>query len=192
MAELTFREEDHSYWLGERRIFGVTEIIRDNGLMNGTDFFTDEARERGSMVHKACELLAFDNLDWDSVDKQIWGYVYSYKLYLEHTKFRARHVEYQAIHPTLFYAGTFDALGHDFQSDDLLFDLKSGVPEKWHQIQTAFYAELAHANHHNVQRRGTVYLQRDGSIAKFHQHNDKSDWKIAVSALNLTNWRAAL
>jgi len=191
MSELTFREIDHTYWLGSRRVFGVTEIFHDNRLIKGEDFFTEFGRERGHMVHLACDLLAWDNLDWDSLDPMIYNYVLSCARYFEHVKAIPRRTEHRAYHPLLYYAGTWDWDGADFQRDDLLLDYKSGGEQDWHKWQTAAYQELAIANRIPIEQRGTLYLQKDGSMAKLKLHRDRNDFKIFVSALNMTMTRAA-
>jgi hypothetical protein len=157
--------------------------------MTGMNFYTELGREKGNMIHVACALLAWNNLDWSTVDQQIFGYVVSYAEYLEHSKFKPKRTEFQAYDPELLLAGTWDADGDSNQVANFLYDLKSGTRERWHQIQTAIYQHLATVNGISIKRRGALYLQEDGSMAKFYPHEDRNDWKVAISALNMTRWR---
>lgn len=186
MPEFRFNEADHTYWLGERRLYGVTDVIKSCGLMKGEDFFTDYARDRGAAVHAALELLAWDNLDWSSVDDRIKPYVESGALFFDHTKLKPKRTEFQAYLADLGVAGTWD-----WDNGDLLIDYKSGSPDAWHRVQTAVYQELANHNGIKIKRRASLYLQADGSIAKIKEHSDRSDLKIFLSCLNLVKWKDA-
>lgn len=183
MAEFSFNEPDHSYWLGARRLYGTTEVIKRVGLMGSGDFYTDLGRDRGKAVHAACELLFWDNLDWSSVDERIFGYVVSCHEFIKQTKFKARRAEFQFYHPLLCYAGQWDVDGDCSQVKDIMLDLKSGAPEKWHRIQSSAYREGADANKIKIKRRGSLYLQADGSVGKIKIHDDRNDWKAFYSAL---------
>ena len=189
MPEFKFNDQDHSYWRGSQRLYGVTDVINDNGLMNGTDFFTEESRDRGKAVHVACELLFWNNLDWASVDKRIFGYVVSCAEFIAETGFKPKRTEFKAYHPELGYAGTWDGDGDTAKLKGILFDLKSGVRAKWHGYQTAAYLELARVKGFNIKHRGSLYLQENGSCGKFREHTDRNDWKVFVSALNLSKAR---
>lgn len=184
VADFTFDSIAHEYFLGSKKLYGVTTVIKDCGLMGGTEYFTDEARDRGTAVHRACELLMWDNLDFSSLDERIEGYVRSCERYLKATGFRPKRTEFRAYHPELEYAGSWDA-----DDDVLLLDEKSGGPSAWHKIQTAGYFELARVNGIKLRRRGGLYLQADGSIAKFREHTDRNDLKVFLSCLNLCKWK---
>lgn len=179
MPELRL-DEDHHYWLGERQIPGVTSILDAAGLISP---FAKNiwAAKRGTVIHQACALLAQGRLDRTSVDDRIQGYVESYEKFLDHTGWVARAVEMRLYDPDLMYAGTFDI---SFE-EDFLIDLKSGAKAKWHAEQLAAYQHLYGENI----RRGTLCLQDDGSIAKFHEHKDRNDWKVFSAALTLWHRR---
>lgn len=185
MSVLRFDEATHRYWVGDMEIPSVTQIIKQQGLMKGEGFFTKRGRERGAAVHMACALLAWDNLDWTSVDDEIKPYVESYGLFKEATKLKPRRTEFMFWHPRLLFAGTWD---QDFDCQtiqDVLVDLKSGGPQKTDGVQTAMYQEGALANHIRIQHRAGLYLQPDGSIAKLREYKDANDLKIGLCALRL-------
>jgi hypothetical protein len=178
-------DDEHRYWLGKKRLFGVTEVIKSNGVMSGGDFYTELGREKGEAIHRACQLLFLDKLDWSTIDGRILGYVLSCTEYIAHSKFKPRRTEHSNYHPELGYGGTWDADGSSIQIDDFLFDLKSGKKEKWHGVQTSAYQELARVNGILIKRRGALYLQPDGSMAKLYLHEDRNDFKIFLSALRI-------
>lgn len=70
-SELRFDAETHQYWLGKKRIPGVSEILQKVGLSKdytGVDTFY---RDRGIATHKAIELYLKGVLDTSSLDECI-------------------------------------------------------------------------------------------------------------------------
>lgn len=188
MPDFHFKEDAHEYYLGGRRLWGTTEILDREGFI--PSFAKQEyAALRGLYVHKACELLAWDNLDWATVHPEILGYVLSCAEYFAHTHFEPRRTEHRFYHPQYLYAGTWDLDGGNDAANDFLCDYKAGAPASWHCLQTAAYQEGARANGIPIRKRGTLYLQQDGSMAKLKLHSDRGDWNVFLSALNVCNAR---
>ena len=174
MSDFRFDPIKHEYWYGTRRLLGTTEVIKAAGLIyNGA---SDERLEEGRIVHECCALLAKNNLDWNTVDDRIVGWVRSYEKLLDHTKWVANAVEVSLFDPLLGFAGTFDC---DFENENL-FDIKTGVKSKWHKLQTAAYAKL----HGSKPKRGTLYLREDGELPKIEYHYDSTDWPAFLTCLN--------
>lgn len=143
---------------------------------------TEEDLQRGLVVDKCCELLVLGELDWSQVDERILGYVLSYQEMLRHTGWIARAVKQRLYDEQLGFAGEFDV---SFESGWLI-DLKaprSGSGKaKWHKLQTAAYW---HLNCGTNFRRGTLYLQPDGSIGYLQEHRDhREDWAGFLACLN--------
>ena len=59
MANVIFRESDHTYWLGEKQLISVTQLLKKHGLTtdySGVDAeVLQKAADKGSMVHKEIE-----------------------------------------------------------------------------------------------------------------------------------------
>lgn len=59
MAKVIFRESDHSYWLGEKKLISVTQLLKKHGL--STDYsgidpdVLQRAADKGNTVHKEIE-----------------------------------------------------------------------------------------------------------------------------------------
>lgn len=59
MAKVIFRESDHTYWLGEKQLISVTQLLKKHGL--STDYsmikadVLQKAADKGNAVHKEIE-----------------------------------------------------------------------------------------------------------------------------------------
>lgn len=177
MNNFRFDPEKHEYWLGESRLPSVTEILNDVGLIS--DYAkNEEAALRGTYVHKACALLIDGELDWNSVDERITGYVKSFHLWVIHCGLNRQHpiVEKPGFNSDFGYGGTPDLIFNAGIRSiaPLLVDLKSGTPAEWHRLQTAAYVNM---NDLPIMDRATVYLNRDGKMPLYKEHTDPIDWQ---------------
>lgn len=162
---------------------GTTGILDGCGLIS--DFSKQEfAAQRGEAIHQGGALLFQDRLDWTTVEPRIFGYLYSLEQFRKTTGFKAVTVEQKGYHKLYDYCGKWDVTGlfpwSALIEDDWLIDLKSGVPAKWHKLQTALYQRMAGTKH-----RGCLYLQPDGSLPKLVEHKDPNDWRAAYAARKL-------
>lgn len=109
---LQFNEEKHEYTLGGVVYPSVSEIIAPLVDFSRIPAATLEfARERGTAVHKACELLDLGTLDPLSVDKRVAPYITAYEAFLNSFSLRWTHIEQREYHKTMKYAGTPDRRG---------------------------------------------------------------------------------
>lgn len=186
MSKFRFDPEKHEYWLGEWRLPSVTEILHDVGLVSQYSIDEDAAL-RGTYVHKACALLLAGDLDWNSIDDRIAGYVKSFQLWFNHCGFDGRDakVETPGYHASLLYAGTPDLIlaGALRKFAPLLVDLKSGTPADWHKLQTAAYLNLD--NGVFCLDRATVYLNKDGKMPLHKTHDSPADWQDFKACLRV-------
>lgn len=156
---------------------------------------SDEAMERGSAIHKATGLLdglePGRTLDWDTLDESLHGYVRAWERWKRES-----------------LAG---GLKHS-----LLVDIKSGVPDPRHQLQTAAYklafrqearqASVERFVYHPVLRyagtldrfylgqrkpdmirRACVYLRADGEY-RMVWHDDPSDEAAFAGLVQAYHW----
>lgn len=84
-----FDESSHKYLVNGREVPFVSGVLKQAGLVNFPEAalpFLENAGNRGRMVHKACDLLDCNNLDWNSLNEEVVPYVRAYERFLnEHT-----------------------------------------------------------------------------------------------------------
>lgn len=145
-----FEHETHTYRVDGRDIPGVTEILKAAGIGHSaesdsgfaiSDDVMEAARDRGTDVHYACELLDRNDLDFDSLDEEIAAYVVGYQNWKDATGFVPDMIEQVVYCPEHDYVGTLDRAGW-IGDQRVVVDLKSGSGglKPWHRKQLAAYA----------------------------------------------------
>ncbi len=173
-GEFYFVEATHTYCLGDKVLPGITGILKSCGYIDPT-YYTEEARLRGTHVHKAIELLNKGTLDWDhlidqfeSGESDYAGYVIGYQKLVRDWAIKVSIFERRMYHPTLLFAGTPDIVGRCLDNVPCIFELKTGRVPKWAALQTAAQELLvraweAESIHY---RRWGVTLNADGTYSK--------------------------
>lgn len=178
--EFRFQESDHTYWLGSVQLPSVTQIISSCGLIS--EWSKDPAAaERGTDIHLAAKYLFQGVLDWSTVSMEIMGYIVSLDKWIEQTGVQVESCEVAGYNKQYLYAGSWDVIGRIPEYGRILCDLKSGPPTAWHPLQTSAYTGIAGRG----LKRGGLYLQKDGSMAKFQPHKDTADWGKFLAALTV-------
>ena len=185
---LTFEPTTHRYTYAGQRVPGVSEIIRDAGLMPDLSFLDPWYLERGTRVHEATELYDAGDLDEASIDPAIAGYVDGWRRFRADAgdRLQITGVEVQGHHAGYGYAGRADRLG-TWDAADAVVDAKCGKPDRWHGLQLAAYAHLWVPS---ATVRLGVYLAKDGTY-KLERYADRADWPVFQAACSLWHWRAA-
>lgn len=181
--ELVFRESDHSFWLGDRRLPSVTQILKHFIPRWECD---EWYLERGKAVHKATELYDKGILDPDSVDPQIQGYLDAWVKFRKDYQFKPELIEHQAYHPVYMYAGIIDRIGISGE-DRVLLDIKTGEPSKSDRLQIAggYYSIFMPVNICHP-----LYLHADGTYDKPRAYSTKeireaqNAWLSMVTTFN--------
>ena len=165
----------------------VTEILQDVGIIDAT-WFTPEACERGSNVHRICQLHDEKDLVEGSVDPSLKGYYAAYQKYLAESGIDVwSWIECPAMDPLLTYRGTSDRLAT--ARPRILLDLKTGAPLPWHALQLAAYVNML-ADPYSYDRVG-LYLRDNGtySLKHYPKGNYAADLRVFMASLTLYNWR---
>jgi hypothetical protein len=168
MANFTFNDRLHEYALDGRRMESITQILQSEGFIPESEFIDPYHLAVGTAVHDAVELHLLGNLKRELLQQpgmlDITGYVDSAIKYLEHfnIQINPEEVEVKLYDPCYLYAGRLDTLHCDW---------KSGGPSRWHVFQIAAQRNLAKVNGYPDGPRRTVYLQEDGSMAKFKEYS---------------------
>jgi hypothetical protein len=187
-----FDEGTHSYFLGDRRLIGVTEAIQAAGL---TDFSRIDpavlarAAERGNAVHRACHYLDDDDLDWGTVSAEIAPYVRAWERFKADTGVVLNAVEMPRWHSTLGLAGTPDrevTLGGEKGT----IDLKTYKPDAVAGVQLSAYSFLAYGpqlSYHTPKRWG-LWLKDDGKYSLI-EFNDRGDEAVFMACLTIAKFK---
>lgn len=100
---------------------------------------------------------------------------------------KALKIETPSVNQSMHMAGTPDTECW-LDGDDVLIDLKNGMPRQIHAVQLHAYRKLE--GYGNATRLFSLYSQKDGSMARLeectHQH---SDWAGFVAANAVLRWR---
>lgn len=185
-----FEEEGHRYFLGDQELPSVTTVI--TAVLGGTITVSPEAwkmaGERGTAVHKACELDDLGTLDESTVGEE-WPYLDAYR------KFKSEHacewdgIERRHYHEVYNYAGTIDRMG-TLDGRRSILDIKTGLRSPLHDIQLAAYSMLAGFSPANWNRI-ILHLHSNGDYAIYTSKKSSlaQDMNIFLSALAIYNWQ---
>ena len=210
MSNLIFREEDHSYWLGDPEtgvsLMSVTRVLGDAGLVR-TDFFTPQSAQRGTTVHTMTEDYDSGVLDETTVeDHPYYPYLCAWKQFVEDYNAKFSRIEWRLAHPDLAYAGTIDRVGTVMLDGKnggpkvrrrCVIDIKSGSARPEHRIQLSAYTGLVSRalvlsgespTHAQQLRRLCVYITKEGKY-RVVEHTDGVDEVMWLSALRVAKYR---
>jgi hypothetical protein len=188
----TFSQLGHQYECDGRSIPSVTQVLALSGISDVSRIpphILERAAAIGTAVHVACELLDQDDLDLESVDPQLTGYVLAYQKFRVETGFVPELVEHRAVGVLsgLYYGFCVDRLGY-LNGERIILDLKtSSKPYPSWPIQTVAYALGLGCGE---VRRAAVKLAKDGSY-QLLEHADVHDAHTWEAALAVAHWRLA-
>src|SRR6266576_3955232 len=197
-TEFHFDESDHTYTVNGKPILSCTQILSSGGLVS-FDFVNRDILERkselGREAHKACHL--YNQGKPFTCDDQVRPYLHSWEQWCDKTGFRARLSEHQQIASVngMDYGLQIDAEG-DLRGEESIIEIKTGQIYPHHAIQLAGYAAgLYHARletpmgRFRTRKRIVVQLQANGSLAKIHRFEDRSDFDVFAACLSVSFWK---
>jgi hypothetical protein len=189
---LSFDPATHIYKLDGVVIPSVTQVLADVGL--SPDYPAEQRQfylNRGTAVHRACELLVAGKLDKNNTDPRLHGYVDSFDRFLQRTGFKPDLVEHRVWSEAYLVGGSLDYCG-PLNGVQTILDVKSGEPAAAAALQTAAYAYLLKESHGLVaSRRLTLRLDPDGGEPKPEEYMDfNNDLRVFLSAVAVWHWRA--
>jgi hypothetical protein len=188
-----FDRAQHRYTWNGAPLISVTQAIKGAGLID-CRWFTDEARERGRLVHMAVQFDAECDLDESSVDPSIWPYVEAARKFRTETGYVAESNEQQIWAPEAGYAGTLDGHGR-IKIQKIIVDYKSGTVQPWVALQLCAYANKIEGGGGCL--RWGVELKADGTykITAFQPKDyrrDLSDFLSCVRVCQIQQERGLL
>lgn len=192
MATATFRAQGHVYEIDGQPVPSVTQVLALAGLDELAHVprrYLARAAAIGTAVHQACEFLDEDDLDLESLDPAIAGYVLGYQRFKEEHSFAPINVERRgvAVDPEpggLSFGFCLDRIGV-LDGQEVLIDIKTATKRQasW-AVQTAAYAEAVEFEGLRV----AVHIAKDGTY-RLIQHEDAGDFPVWHAALSLAHWR---
>lgn len=161
--EFRFDYHDHTYWVGDRRVPGVSEMLQKTGWIDPTHY-NEEGRRRGSAVHEFTSAYDLNSLDVDRLVSPYRGFVLGHVEVVKQLRPTWLAVEEPVVHPGFLFGCRPDRVMKAFKAVGLM-DQKTGGPEKWHQIQLALQA-IAVSWRYNLEpemmQRFNEYLTNEG------------------------------
>lgn len=195
MDEMIFDPSNHTYWLGTKKLPGVTSILKVLGGYEGIpERILRKAADRGTAVHKITELDDAGTLDYETLAEELFGYLMGWHRFKEEMRPEIFDAEVAGYHPQLLYAGTRDRrmIIHGLKKPKMsILDIKSSymlMPTTG--PQTAGYKEIHNANAPKDEQAHTRYglrLTKDGAY-ELKEYKEPGDWNTFVSCLNCTRW----
>lgn len=135
---LTFDENTHTYTLDGVIVPSVTQLIDRAGMMDKSGY-TQEARDRGTAVHKAIEQYDTAPVGMYVPDSAVAAYVEQWGEFKRQSKLVVLHNEFRVGHKKHGYAGTLDIYGALLHGYCVL-DVKTGQKPSWVKAQLGAYS----------------------------------------------------
>lgn len=191
METFRFDEDTHTYWLNEKVIPSITQILSPLAMANLSHIpdqdIVEAARQRGVEAH-----ASIDRFNKGECDAYESNYTMAWARFCESTGFKATHSEYRTYHPSILFACTIDVLGTLPNGKQMLIDVKTGTKYKYLSLQTAgqVMALSAHGLCDREIPRANVHIfEKDGEWTyKIDEHNDPGDF---TALFNFIGWMRA-
>ena len=190
---INFNEAKHEYSLDGEIIPGVTTIINDLYTPGPDDEAMEIARDRGTKVHKACELYDLNVLDLEDLDPVLQPYLNAWIQFRSDTGVSIIEIERLVYHPKFRYAGKLDRVAM-LNGKISVIDIKSStVMLKLTGLQLAAYqaaynASIAGTDLPEATERYGLQLRADGKY-RLVPYTDKTEFNVFIGCLNRYNWR---
>ena len=190
-ATATFQAVGHVYTHEGRIVPSVTQALSLAGLDELAHVprkCLERAGAIGTAVHQACEFLDQDDLDLDSLDPEIVGYVLGWQLFKQEHDFSPLMIERRGVSIAeggkMAFGFCLDRIGA-MGDHDVLLDIKTGskASASW-AVQTAAYADAVEFDGDRM----SVHLAKDGSY-NIIPHQDGYDFAVWRDALEIAYWR---
>jgi hypothetical protein len=177
-----FDHDTHTYTVDGQEVPHITGLLEASGLTD-TRWFRDEHSDRGRAVHRltADYDLGALTITETQPDTPYRGYLLAYRKAIQvmHPVFDA--IEEPSVHPGFRFGGRPDRRGQMYGLQGIL-EIKTGVPDPSHDIQTALQAILVEPIVKvpaDAQIRVCLYLQRTGTF-KLIEHRRRYDFDHAM------------
>lgn len=187
-SNLFFDPTTHTYTFNGRIVPSVSQILLEEGFIN-TQFFTEEGRSRGSLVHRCIEnhVRGAHCFQIPSVEP----YLTAFKNFQKDCDWVAEIIEVKM--GCEQYAGTPDQIGL-FQGNRAILDLKTGSISPATGLQLAAYEKLYRGEVENAVlkivniKRFALQLMDTGRYM-LTEYKERADRYIWDSAVAIWHWK---
>lgn len=181
--KIEFIPEPHSIKVNGITVPTITQILEAEGFIDKS-WYDEDSRDRGTHVHLACHLDNICQLDEESVDPIVAGYLESWRKFKRTCNYRPQLSEQPLGSDRWWFGGVLDSAGR-LNNTGAIVEIKTGIVEPWVALQTAAQEILLGAPH----KRFAVQLFDDGTLAKLTTFTNSTDANIFQAALSLYNWK---
>lgn len=184
-----FVEETHEYFLGDRPIPSVTQVLQGAGLLNYPASLAD-AKLRGTYVHRATEMIDRGTLDWETLDPILRPYCEAYASFCSAMNMEEILIsEKPMYHSSFHFAGTPDRVA-TINGVRAVIDIKSGSPHPATALQVAAYRELVRDHEAIPFLKGFSLHLRDDCTFRLDEIADLNrNYQIFLAALSVVRWK---
>jgi hypothetical protein len=183
----TFDPATHTYRIDGVIVPSVTQVLASVGYSHDEPWFTEEARERGTVIHMATAADDRGVLDQEILTDAPWlvPYVEAWRAFRVEMVKEITATEAQRYDDYRMFAGTVDRIAITRDSRRMILDIKPASDSPAYRLQTAGYHLLDGGG---GIKRAAVHLRDDGTY-RFEPHDDPSDLAAFEAALTLTHWK---
>lgn len=163
----------------------VTNILYPfSGLRDVNIEILQNAADRGTRVHKACEAI-IDGLGYWGVDEDIQGYIHSFELWWG-DGYEVIEMEKRFFCDDLLITGQADLILKNPSGGCYIVDIKTPQREgKTWPLQGSAYAYLARRHGHDIREIMFVRLDRYGGTPELYKY--KEDFGLFLKVLDIYN-----
>lgn len=191
-----FDPVEHKYYLGDRRITGITEAMERTGLTPKIPEAAKKnfayAAERGTAIHKMCELHDLGKADQFDMDPNLQGYLDAWKKFCWDYGFGALLTEVPMYHPVYQFGGTPDVAGYSDKLKCKVIVERKAVREISDTVgfQLAGQDLLVKANHEGFEFTKTLVVQlMDDSKYRAKEYGPGMYKNLFLSAVSIANYQ---
>lgn len=180
--EIEFREADHSYWLGKKRVPGLSEILKKVGLVKDYKGVDPFYALRGTATHLANKLWLAGELDEASLDAAVRPFHFAFRSHIAKSGYSPVLVEKVLYSEKEGFACTLDYYGRE-AGLNVLKDAKcTKSHDKGADYQLCLQAFALAENGYQVDRMEILELHEDETAEPFEYPVDLT---IAPAVLKL-------
>lgn len=184
-----FKPETHQYFDESGREYpSVTKILKHFGMTPDYDKFgNDTSRDFGTVVHRVCELFDRGAIDQYQYDPVVEPWLNGYRKFISEFKPVWKIIEAPMASLVFGFAGTPDRV-MSLKGRISILDLKTGMPDASHELQTAGYSQLFEESFkERVRQRWSLYLMPDDF--RLVEHKNRSDRSVFIGLAQAFNWK---